>query len=214
MEILTSIIIVITGYIIGTFNPSYILGKINGMDIRQSGSGNAGASNALINFGKMWGVICAFIDIAKPCVTILICKKIFPKIAFITALAGGACILGHMYPFYMGFRGGKGLACLGGTVLAYDWKVFIIFLAGALILAIVSDYICFVPMSASVIFAITYGFMEKDIIGTVVLLLISVCIILRHKENIQRIKEGTELRISYLWKKDSEMERVIGNSEK
>ncbi|MBQ8408514.1 MAG: glycerol-3-phosphate acyltransferase [Clostridia bacterium] len=202
------------GYLIGAFNPAYILSKLKGFDIRQRGSGNAGASNALIVFGKLVGVICALLDIAKTCLAIWLTGAIFPGLPFSFVLTGSSCILGHIFPFYMRFRGGKGLACLGGMILMFDWRVFLIMLAVEAVIVLVTGYLCFVPMSASVIFSVTYGIMRRDLIGAAILLAVAAVILFRHKENIKRIRAGIEARFSYLWNKEKEIERLKKNSEK
>lgn len=197
------------GYFIGTVNPAYLLGKVKGFDIRQKGSGNAGASNALILFGKMIGVVCALLDIAKAYFAILLTTKLFPNFSLAFAVTGVACVLGHIFPFYMHFKGGKGLACLGGMILFFDWRVFLIMLILAVVLALVTDYICFVPISASAAFPFVYGFATKHLAGLLVLLISTVVIFLRHLENLKRIRTGTEMHLSYIWKPEQEMARMM-----
>ncbi|MBR4012858.1 MAG: glycerol-3-phosphate 1-O-acyltransferase PlsY [Clostridia bacterium] len=211
MKYLISILI---GYLIGTINPAYIISKIRGFDIRKKGSGNAGASNALIVLGKTIGIFCALFDIAKTCFVIWLTGFLFNKTALIFAVTAVACILGHIFPFYMKFKGGKGLACLGGTILMYDWRVFLFMLAGELVVVLMTNYICFVPMSASIVFALIFGILEKEIIGAALFLLTSIVILWKHRLNIQRIRNGTEMHFSYLWNKDKELERVKNNTEK
>lgn len=205
MKILVCILI---GYLIGTVNPSYWIARHRGVDIRKKGSGNAGASNALIIFGKVIGVLCAVLDIAKAMFAIWLTELIFPTFSYAFVLTGSACILGHIFPFYMGFHGGKGLACLGGMILKYDWRVFLIMLIGEFFVAVLTKYICFVPMTASVIFSVVYGGMRKDWIGAVILLAVSCVIIWKHRENIRRIREGREVRFSMLWNRKREEERL------
>lgn len=190
------------GYFAGCISPSYIIGKIKGVDIKKSGSRNAGASNVLILFGKVSGILCALVDIFKAYFAILLTEVLFPELSCGLALTGGACIVGHIFPVFMRFRGGKGLACLGGTVLAFDWKFFLMLLAGEALLAFLVNYICIVPMTASVVFAVAYGVITKDMIGMLVLLAVATVIIFKHFENIKRIHDGTEARLSYLWNKD------------
>ena len=202
------------GYLIGAFNPAYILSKLRGFDIRQRGSGNAGASNVVIVFGKLAGLICALLDIAKACLAVWLTGFLFPMATHSFVATGASCILGHIFPFYMKFRGGKGLACLGGVILMYDWQVFLILLASEAVILLVSRYLCFVPMSASVAFSVIYGVMRKDVIGAVILLAVAVVIIFKHKENLKRISTGTEARISYLWNKDKEISRLKKNAER
>lgn len=196
------------GYFIGAINPSYIIAKIRGFDIREKGSKNAGASNALIMFGKVIGIFCALFDIAKATFAVWICGKIFPGQAYSYSITGVSCVLGHIFPFYMKFRGGKGLACLGGIILAFDWRVFLIMLTCAIIVALITKYICFVPMTASVLFPIVYGIMNSDLWGALILAIIVPVMLYKHRENLIRIKNGTELRLSFLWNKEKELKRM------
>ena len=202
------ILCILIGYLIGAINPSYIIGKIRGVDIRQKGSKNAGASNALILFGKVLGIGCALFDIAKATFAIWLCGKLFPELTYSFAVTGVACILGHVFPFYMKFRGGKGLACLGGMILAFDWRVFLIMLAAEIVVAIATDYICFVPLTASALFPIVYGIMCRDVWGALIITLIFPLMLYKHKENLKRIKQKTEMPFSFLWNKEKALEKT------
>ncbi len=196
------------GYLIGTISPSYIIAKIKGLDIKKKGSGNAGASNVLILFGKMLGVICAILDIAKAYFSIVLTEHIFPEFQYAFAVTGCACIIGHVFPFYMNFKGGKGLACLGGVILKFDIKVFLIMLAAEAVIALVTDYICFVPITGSVAFSIIMGVITKDSLSTTIIWISTIVILFKHVENIHRIKNGTEAHLSYLWKPKAELARL------
>ena len=199
------------GYLFGTINPSYIISHAKGFDIRKRGSHNAGASNAVILMGKRIGIFCALIDILKACLAIALAKKFFPDFRYACILTGAGCIVGHIFPYNMEFRGGKGLACLGGMILMYDWRVFFIFLTAEIVIALITNYVCFVPITASAAFSITYGFLTRDIFGVIILTAITCLIIYKHIENIRRIKNGTEMRLSYLWNKDAEIKRLEKN---
>lgn len=201
------------GYLIGGFNPSYIIAKIKGFDIRKNGSGNAGGSNALITMGNKIGVLCMVLDILKAYFTVKLAKWLLPETLFASQIASVAVILGHMFPIYMQFRGGKGLACLGGVVLAYDPTLFVIMLSIGVVLAFVTDYICVVPLSACVVFPIIYGIFEKDLWGALVFLPATIAMIYKHLENIKRIFNKTEAHFSYLWSKDEKV-RVMRNEAK
>lgn len=205
MEILICILI---GYFIGCINPSYLLGKFKGVDVKKNGSGNAGASNALILFGKYIGIFCALFDISKAWLSIWLAEMLLSDFEYAFVITAVACILGHIYPFYMRFRGGKGLACIGGMILNYDWKLFLIMLAGAIVVVLVTNYICFVPMSASLAFPVIYGIQTENLIGAFILIIPAAVVLIKHSENIRRIKNGTEFRISFLWNKNSEFERT------
>ena len=196
------------GYLIGTIRPSYIIAKVKGLDIRKKGSGNAGASNVLILFGKMLGAVCAILDIAKAYLSILLTETLFPEFTHVFAVTGCACIIGHIFPFYMKFKGGKGLACLGGVILKFDTRIFLIMLGVEMLVALITDYICFVPITASVAFSIMYGVITENSLGSTVLWISTVAILLKHVENIHRIKKGTEAHLSYLWKPKAELERL------
>ena len=198
-------------YLVGSFNPSYIIAKLKGFDIRKSGSGNAGGSNAVITMGGKIGVLCSLLDIFKAYLVITLFVKYLPEYAYIRSVSSVAVILGHMYPFYMKFKGGKGLACLGGAILAFDSLLFVIMLAFAIAIAFITDYIVFVPLTVSVIYPIIYGIMDKNIVGAAILFIATVFMYHRHGENIKRIKMGTEAHLSYLWKKDKELERIQEN---
>lgn len=198
------------GYLVGTVNPSYILARIHGFDIREKGSKNAGASNALILFGKVRGVLCAVFDIAKAAFIIWLTSKIF-RDTNTFAITAAACILGHIFPFYMKFRGGKGLACLGGCILAFHPLVFAIMLAAEIVVALATNYICFVPITASVAFAVVYGVMSHDLWGALLLGAVAVVVVCKHIVNLKRILQGKEARLSYLWSKDKETARLKRN---
>lgn len=201
------------GYLIGTINPSYIVAKIRGFDIREKGSGNAGASNALMLLGKLVGVLCALLDIAKAALVIWAAEHLFPDFFYAFAVTGVACILGHIFPFYMRFRGGKGLACLGGMIFIFNRWVFLFMLLGEIVIALVTNYICFVPITASVIFPVIYGVMRQDLIGALILCVATAVMLGRHVQNLKRIREGTEMRLSFLWNKDKEVERVLSSRD-
>lgn len=200
----------VMGYLVGTVNPAFILAKLHGFDIREKGSRNAGASNALLLFGKARGALCAVFDIAKAAFIIWLTGHIFAPINTF-AVTAAACILGHIFPFYMRFKGGKGLACIAGTVLAYDIRVFGIMLAAELIIVLATKYICFIPITASIAFPAVYGIMDRDIWGAFLLILVAVVVFSKHLVNIKRIRVGREARISYLWSRDKETARLKEN---
>ena len=202
------VLCILIGYLIGAINPSYIIAKLRGFDIREKGSKNAGASNALILFGKVLGIGCALFDIAKATFAIWLCGKLFPELTYSFAVTGVACILGHVFPFYMDFKGGKGLACRGGMILAFDCRVFLIMLAAEIVVAIVTDYICFVPLTASAVFPFVYGIMRRDVLGALIMALILPLMLYKHKENLKRIKQKTEMPFSFLWNKDKALAKT------
>lgn len=206
--VLSILFVILFGYLIGSINISYFMGRMRGYDIRKEGSGNAGASNVVIMMGKKIGLIVALLDIFKAFLVCTIVIKLFPDIVYMGPIAGVACILGHIFPFYMQFKGGKGLATLGGTILALDPKLFIILLSISIILAVVVNYIAVVPMSMSIIFAVLYGYTRKSLISFFILMIAAVVMNYKHIDNVKRILAGTEARFSLLWDREGEAIRL------
>lgn len=204
----------LAGYLVGTFNPSFFISKLKGFDLRDRGSGNAGGSNALITMGKLIGFLCIIVDIAKAAIIISIMSALFSDNPASYAITAVACILGHMFPFYMHFKGGKGLACLGGAIIAFSPLFFVIILAAECAFGFLVDYIFVVPITASVIFPVAYGVMSGNYLGMSILFIATAFMLYKLVENIKRWRKGTELRLSYLWKGEKEANRVIENSKK
>lgn len=207
----------LAGYLVGGINPSYLIGKIKGFDIRRRGSGNAGASNVAISIGVAAGIACALFDIFKAFFAVFLTEHvIFPHLPeaaglrgnWLAATVGSSCILGHVFPPLMGFRGGKGLACLGGMILAFDWRVFLIMLGVAVVLVAACKYICIVPICAAVAFPILYGVLRADPVGALIYAVASVVILCKHLVNIRRICKGTELKISSMWKREEAIDTL------
>lgn len=201
------------GYLIGNINAAYIISKLKGFDIRERGSGNAGASNVMMVIGKKEGAIAAVFDIIKAFIAASLGAKLFAEIKFARILAGSCCILGHIFPVFMHFHGGKGLACLGGIIIQFDPQIFICMLLAEMIIGFSIDYICVVPITGSVMFTAIYAFLTGDMTGTLILAAVSMVILYKHIENIRRIQNGTEAHISFLWNKDRELERIKKNGQ-
>jgi glycerol-3-phosphate acyltransferase PlsY len=204
----------VLGYLFGNINPAYILSKRRGFDIREEGSHNAGASNALLLMGKKAGAITAVVDIAKAYVVAMLAGFLFPEYAAVKEMAAVFCILGHIFPITMGFKGGKGLACIAGGVLAYNVKFFAIMFVIEMALALITDYICVLPISAAIVIPVLYAYKSGDLIVLGFMSITSVVIICKHIENIRRIFQGLEVRISYLWNREEEIRRIEENSGK
>lgn len=196
------------GYLLGNINPAFLFARHKGYDPRVDGSGNAGASNAFILAGKLAFFATAILDILKAFFACRLCRLLFPALPLAWQIGGAACILGHMYPAALRFRGGKGLASLGGVILAWDWRAFLALLALAVLIAFLTNYICFVAPTMSLLFPALYYAHTRALPAVLVLLLPAVPIFCKHAENFHRIREGTEVRMSYLWNKDGELRRT------
>ena len=110
--------------------------------------------------------------------------------------------MGHIFPVLMGFKGGKGLASLGGMILAYNPLIFLILITIELITIVFTNYISLVAPTGSVLFTITYAVIDSDIKGIIILSVLTVIVLIKHIPNYKRITAGTENKISILWKKD------------
>lgn len=200
------------GYAIGNINPAYVMGLRRGYDIRKKGSGNAGATNLMILEGKKAGAFVMCFDISKAAVSVGLARKLCVHSSLAGEAAGAACILGHMYPALMRFRGGKGLACLGGVILAFGVNDFLatLFLESLLLMA--TRYLCLVPITGAVFYPVYHGIERGDWRAAAILGLVTLPMLSKHVENLQRIKEGRELKLDFLWDRDGELDR-IGFSE-
>lgn len=196
------------GYLMGMINPAYIFGRLHGFDIRQFGSRNAGATNATMIMGKKTGVVCMLLDVFKGFAAYKIAERLFPVLAFAGVLAGTTCVLGHIFPAWMGFAGGKGLASLLGVMLAHNWKLFLALLIAEILLVLMMGYICVMALSLSVFFPAAYVLGTGDLIGMSVLALLIPVMVYKHLPNIKRILQGKEMRISWLWNAKAEEARV------
>lgn len=196
------------GYAIGNINPAYVLGLRKGYDIRKKGSGNAGATNLMLLEGKKAGAFVMTFDISKAAVSVGLSRSLFPKLRSAGELAGAGCIFGHMYPALMNFRGGKGLACLGGVILAFGVHDFLLTLFLESVLLMATRYLCLVPITASVFYPVYHGIMSGNWEGAAILGTVALPIFKKHRENLERIKEGKELKVDFLWDKDNELERI------
>ena len=121
-----------------------------------------------------------------------IVQLLFPNTPYASEIAGTACILGHIFPFYLGFKGGKGLASYIGVALALDWKFAIALIIFALIITLVTDYIVSATFTAMIITPI-YFFLCSSLITGLILSIASLVMFFKHIDNIKRVLNGTEV---------------------
>lgn len=197
MEYLISGII---GYLLGTVNFAYLIGKKKGFDIRTRGSTNAGASNATITMGWKIGIIVALLDISKAVLSVIISRAIFPDIQLAGIITGVSCVVGHMFPFYMRFRGGKGFACYVGMILVLNWKFGLIIIASAVLITVISDYIALATISTVTVYPIYLLIISAGWIPAVLAAVASVLIIIKHLTNIRKIIKGEEVGLRKVYK--------------
>ena len=187
------IIVFLAGYLLGCSNLTYYIAKARGLNVRDKGTGNLGASNATILIGWSAGIAVAIHDIGKAALAVIAARLIFPDVPQIGAVAGVASVLGHIFPFYLGFRGGKGFASYFGMTLGLNWKFALIL--GILIVAvtIISDYLVLGTFTTITVSPVVLGLLSHSLLLTLILLVASFVILYKHRENILRLRNGTEI---------------------
>ena len=186
------LICAVIGYGLGCCNLAYFLAKRRGVDIRGSGSGNPGASNAMILMGWKAGILVALHDIGKAVLAIWICSLLFPALPLVKEAAGTACVLGHLFPFYLRFRGGKGFASTLGLIAALNWRFALCLGVAIVVLVLVTDYIVWGTVTTVVSYP-AYCVITHQYIAAAMIAVISLIILYKHRENFVRIWHGTEI---------------------
>ena len=218
METVIVVLVVVVSYFIGSVSSAVIISKAMGAeDIRREGSGNAGATNMLRVHGKAAGVLTLVCDVVKGVLAVGLAllfniwlKNAAPGSFFeggLQYVAGFFVALGHDFPVFFGFKGGKGVATSLGAVLMINWQIGLIVLAAALAVMAVSRYVSLGSVSAAVLYPVlALGFMlgEKNfnIIFLLSAVLMAALLIVKHHANISRLKNGCENKL--FSKKDKE----------
>lgn len=184
---------ILLGYLLGCSSMAFYISKMKKKDIRTAGSGNLGASNATVLFGWGAGVAVALHDIGKAVIAVFLAKWLFPGLEHAGATAGVACVLGHIFPFYLGFKGGKGLASYFGMTLALNWKLALIVAAVIVLATLITDYISVGALSSIVVVPAYMGFTTHSLLPAAILCVATLVMLLKHWENIVRIARGQEI---------------------
>ena len=196
-------------YLTGTLLGSMILGRLRGIDIRSMGSGNAGATNALRTQGKFFGFVVLAVDIAKGAFAVwwlpaaaLPAVGIDPDLPrdWLTLGCGFAVIVGHVYPVWFGFRGGKGAATVVGVIAAVELRLLLPLLATWILVLVLTGYVGLASMLSGVALVVGVYLLEPH---NVPLLSFSVAVtafvVYTHRSNIARMRSGQENRVRRLW---------------
>ena len=206
--VLNSIIAIIS-YLIGSVNFSVIISKkVAGFDVREKGSGNAGSTNVLRSVGKGAAALTLVCDILKGVVAILIAIGIGSIVqntdkALLVQIAGIAVVIGHTFPMFFKFKGGKGVATSLGILLMTNWQIGLICLVFALVLIILTQMVSLGSCAAAILFPVLTLFIKEHFIvseGTdyfIYSVILAIIILYNHRENIKRMLNGTENKISF-----------------
>ena len=201
----------ILAYLIGALPFGYIIGKLKGIDIRDHGSGNIGATNVRRTLGKKFAILCFALDFLKGfipvlIVNILIRQQVLKLTDIAIILVAFASVIGHMWPVYLKFKGGKGVSTIAGILLAIAPLSLLTAGIAWIIVFYSSRYVSLASISATVILPVTAFFLSKMEIYPLsmplqlMLVFLSLLVIVRHIGNIKRLINGTENRFE---KKDS-----------
>ncbi len=206
------IVMGIVAYLIGSINFSVIISKkFAGFDLREKGSGNAGSTNVLRTVGKKAALITLILDILKGIVAIVLAflmgkyVKDIDNPSLLIQIAGILVIIGHTFPIFFGFRGGKGIATSLGVLLITNWQIGVICLTFALVLIVLTRMVSVGSIAAAILFPVLTLYIGKEFFIVpgetmsylIFSIILAVIVIFNHRANIKRIADGTENRISF-----------------
>lgn len=195
-----SAVSVIVGYLLGSLNTSLIIGRFYKVDVRQHGSGNAGMTNTLRTLGKKAALLVIFGDMLKGILAYLAGYFIFGgKLGGM--LAGTACIIGHIWPAFFGFKGGKGVLTALAVLIMFDWQIALGLFVVFTIILLLTRYVSLGSVTAAFLFPISAAAFGRDTQTLIFSGIIAVLVILKHHENIGRLLSGTESKFSLSRKK-------------
>lgn len=196
---LTYIIIIVIAYLLGNISTSYIVAKrLAGVDIRTQGSGNAGSTNVLRTLGKKAGALTFIGDVLKGLIAVLIARLIAYSVhmdqSTCAYLAVVAVVLGHNYPVFLGFKGGKGVATSLGSMLGMNPLVALMCLGFFIIIVAITKYVSLGSILGIGLSPIIM-LINHNTKGVLITLFLTISVIITHKENIKRLLNGTERKI-------------------
>lgn len=221
MSVLSLIITAVISYLLGSLNFGVILSnRMERDDVRNHGSGNAGATNMLRSYGKGIALLTIIGDMLKVFAAIFIAFQItkytpmliaqtteiplysLDKNMLIKSFAGFFCVLGHIFPCYFKFKGGKGVATAGGMVFAIDWRIALILLAVFIIIVAVTKYVSLGSIVMALLYPIFILIFYKSFVLTLIAAVFTIIVIIAHKENIKKLINHTENKTDFKSKKD------------
>jgi len=194
---MNTILAIIIGYLLGNINASYILGKVfKGIDIREKGTSNAGASNAVIVMGWKFGAATFLIDALKAAVAMWIVKYITNGNTNLAVLAGVMAMVGHIYPVFLKFKGGKGIASILGIMVGLNGFIALVLYITIVLGTVISNYLIFGEFLILILFPVAVYLLGYS--NFAVALIILACLLSTYKlrENIIRTFKGTEQTLS------------------
>ena len=199
----------IFGYLFGCFSTGFFVGRLNKVDIRKYGSGNVGTTNALRTMGAKAGAITLAGDCIKSIAAILIVKLVFFRgdaaLNLLSIYTGLGVVIGHNYPFWLKFKGGKGMAATGGAMATIDPLIIPVGLPVFVLSILITKYVSVGSLAISILFPIWVAFrFPGNIHMLLVAVVFTVLAFIRHQANIKRLLNGTENKIGQRVKIDKQ----------
>lgn len=201
---MNTVIILVIAYLLGSIPSALWVGKLlYKTDIREHGSGNLGGTNTFRTLGVKAGLIVSVLDILKgTAATLLPLLPFFSNTDVHPLILGVLAVIGHMFPIFAQFKGGKAVATSGGVLLAYHWPLFVIMLAGFFIVLKLTKMVSLTSIILAMLgllYTILYNiFYRVDIPLLIVIILLATFILYRHRANMTRIKAGTEPKVKWI----------------
>jgi len=187
---------ILLGYLLGSISPAAIIGALKKINLREQGTKNLGATNVTVTLGFAHGFLVMVIDMLKAFLSVKLAKLLFPHVAAAGMLAGCSCVVGHIFPVFLRFRGGKGLAAFGGMILALDYVLFLILLSVGIVIVLITDYAISMTFSAVSLAPYVTFLRLRSGMAFAFVLAASGLVLYKHRENFHRVKNGTEMKMS------------------
>lgn len=213
MIYISYIAIALISYLLGSLNFGVILSnKLKKDDVRNHGSGNAGTTNMLRSYGKGYAVLTIIGDMLKVVVAIVIAFKIYeytPSVLnetyssvnidqnmLLKSFAGFFCVVGHIFPVFFKFKGGKGVATSGGMVFVVDWRIALILLAVFIVVVAITKYVSLGSIIMALLYPVMIYIFHKSLILTAIALVFTIIVVVAHRGNIKKLINHTESKIT------------------
>jgi glycerol-3-phosphate acyltransferase PlsY len=206
MNTLLDAILIVGAYLLGSIPFALVIGKgIYGVDVRESGSGNIGTTNVFRVLGKKAGTLVFLGDVAKGFLPVFLASRLVEadQAAVVSVLAAGAAIAGHTWPLFLGFKGGKGVATGGGTIMALMPPLFLLAFAVFWLVLIAGRMVSIASLSAAAFLSAAVIITGQPLPYIIFTLAGSAVIFYAHRSNMVRIARGKENRVTFPWNRDS-----------
>ncbi|MBQ8587918.1 MAG: glycerol-3-phosphate 1-O-acyltransferase PlsY [Clostridia bacterium] len=202
MKIFAVLLCSVAAYLLGSVNTAIILSSLKGKDIRKEGSGNAGATNTLRVMGKKAAALVALFDGLKGVVAVLVARLICYVLSVDSSepvyLSALCVMLGHIYPLYFGFKGGKGIMTTIAVVFMLDWRIGLILFVLCIAIMLITKYVSLGSCIGAALFPVLVAiFHAGDAFFVVISVLIGALAIFKHRSNILRLFKGTESKLNF-----------------